>query len=53
MQKLWTSGTQLIIRSTVINQGIIETTAFDFPGKFFCFNTTALAEIRKYFAAGV
>lgn len=65
MQKLWTSSTQLIIFSTVINQGIVETTAFDFPGKFFfCFffcvlsvkhfNTTkASAQMRKYFAAEV
>lgn len=57
MQKLWTSSTQLIICSTVINQGIVETTAFDFPGKFFFwvkhFNTTALAQIQKYFSAEI
>lgn len=52
-----------IICSTVINQGIVETTAFDFPGKFFLllfffleretFQQTALAQILKYSSAEV
>lgn len=49
-QKLWTSGTQLIIWSTVINQGIVETKAIFFLE---CEIFQQTAQILKYFSAEV